>query len=184
MSCSVISLPVMLFSIITTVVAESVALSTAQSDYKNSAQSREEILDSYNNYKNNQECDDVEIISEANIINKTFETPFMDKKVLLKTIEEHGFSNIQEEFERITCTMGTYALEFEKKSESEPYTVVISCREEDNAEEKVNDISSEYGLNVQEEAYLSIVEKLTDNNMQLESEEVLEDNTIVLTVNL
>ena len=39
-------------------------------------------------------------------------------------------------------------------------------------------------MNVQEESYISIIEKLKENNMELESEEVLDDNTIVLTVNL
>ena len=39
-------------------------------------------------------------------------------------------------------------------------------------------------MNVQEESYLSIIEKLKENNMTVESEEVLEDNSIVLTVNL
>ena len=54
----------------------------------------------------------------------------------------------------------------------------------DNIEEKVNDLNSEYALNVQEDAYLGIVEKLKENNMEIEEEEVLDDNTIVLTVNL
>ena len=61
---------------------------------------------------------------------------------------------------------------------------MITCLSTDNAEEKVNDLNSEYALNVQEEAYLSIVNKLKDNNMEVEEEEVLDDNTIVLTVNI
>ena len=39
-------------------------------------------------------------------------------------------------------------------------------------------------MNVQESVYLKILDKLKNNNMQLESEEVEDDNTIVLTVNL
>ena len=39
-------------------------------------------------------------------------------------------------------------------------------------------------MNVQESVYLKILDKLKSNNMQLESEEVEDDNTIVLTVNL
>ena len=54
----------------------------------------------------------------------------------------------------------------------------------DNADEKINDISSEYGMNVQEASYLSIVEKLKENNMEIEEETVEDDNTIVLTINL
>ena len=65
-----------------------------------------------------------------------------------------------------------------------PYFLRISCQNTDNAEEKLGDLSSEYALNVQEEAYLNIVDKLKENNMQIEDEEVMDDNTIVLTVNL
>ena len=41
-----------------------------------------------------------------------------------------------------------------------------------------------YALNVQEDAYLHIIDKLKENNMQIEEEEVMDDNTIVLTVNI
>ena len=49
---------------------------------------------------------------------------------------------------------------------------------------KVGDLSGEYAMNVQEDAYLHIIDKLKDNNMQIEQEEAMEDNTIVLTVNI
>mgnify|MGYP003421077788 CR=1 FL=1 len=45
-------------------------------------------------------------------------------------------------------------------------------------------MANTYTLNVQEEAYMNIINKLQENNMELETEEVLDDNTIVLTVNL
>ena len=68
--------------------------------------------------------------------------------------------------------------------EDKPYFIKISCLETDNAEEKVKDLESEYTLNVQEEAYLNIIDKLKENNMEIEEEEVQDDNTIVLTINL
>ena len=60
----------------------------------------------------------------------------------------------------------------------------ISAKQSENIEEKVEDLNSEYALNVQEDTYLSVVENLKNNNMEIESEEVMDDNTIVLTVNL
>ncbi len=60
----------------------------------------------------------------------------------------------------------------------------INCPENVNTEEKINDLNSEYTMNVQESVYLKILDKLKSNNMQLESEEVEDDNTIVVTVNL
>ena len=106
----------------------------------------------------------------------------MDKKILFKTLEEHGVKNIVEEFGKIKGEIDTYQLSFEKLEEDKPYFLTISYLEQNNPEEKLNDLSSEYAMNVQEESYLSIIEKLKENNMEIEEEEVLEDNTIVLTV--
>ena len=115
-------------------------------------------------------------------------TAFMDKELLIKTLEEHGVTNITTgevwETNKISGQIDSYTLTFEKPSDDKPYYLKITCLDSDNPEEKLNDINSEYALNTQEETYLSIVEKLKDNNMKLENEEVLEDNTIVLTVNL
>lgn len=129
-------------------------------------------------------CDETIVISEANFIEKSFETPFTDKNILLKTLDEHGFINIHEEYGKINANYQNYYLQFERDQETEPYKVSINCLEKDNAEEKLNDLNTEYSMNVQEESYLSILEKLKENNMEIESEEVLDDNSIVLTVNL
>ena len=129
-------------------------------------------------------CNDFHIISEANFLEKSLETPFMDKNILMKTLEEHGVQNIKDEFGKIQGEYDSYSFTFEKNEVDKPYFLTIKYLEKDNVEEKMNDLSSEYALNVQEDAYLSIVEKLKENNMEIEEEEVLDDNTIVLTVNL
>lgn len=181
MSITVVAVPFALAKIITTfVVAGSIGIA-ANKLQENS------VENSYNEYStniHNTSCDDTEVISEANFVEKTFETPFTDKNILLKTLDEHGFTNIQEEFGKISAIYGNYHLSFEKNDETGPYQVLIKCLEQDSAEEKLDDLNSEYSMNVQEESYLSIIEKLKENNMTVESEEVLEDNSIVLTVNL
>ena len=132
-----------------------------------------------------QPCGDIHVISENHFIEKSFETIFMDKEILKKTLEEHGIQNIVEnEYGQISGSIDSYNLSFEKMETDKPYFVKISCRDSDNAEEKVGDLTSEYTLNVQEESYLNIVNKLKENNMEIEDEEVTDDNTIVLTINL
>ena len=132
-----------------------------------------------------QPCDDVHVISENHFIEKSFETIFMDKEILKKTLEEHGIQNIVEnEYGQISGSVDSYLLTFEKMEADKPYFVKISCRDSDSAEEKIGDLTSEYTLNVQEESYLNIVNKLKENNMEIEDEEVMDDNTIVLTINL
>lgn len=131
------------------------------------------------------DCGEINIITEQNFIEKSFETPFMDKEILKKTLEEHGVRNLKEDdYGKIAGVVDNYGLSFEKLEDDKPYFLKISCLETDNAEEKVKDLENEYTLNVQEEAYLNIIEKLKENNMEIEDEEVQDDNTIVLTVNL
>ncbi len=123
-------------------------------------------------------------IPVEHFIEKDFETVFMDKALLLKTLEEHGVTDIKETENGVNGNIDDFNLSFTKSSESSPYSLHIVCREHDNVQEKFNDLNCEYALNVQEETYLNLISKLKNNNMEIETEEVLEDNTIVLTINL
>ena len=178
MSCTVLAVPYTLAWIIGTVVT-AVATEINENNKKKENVTQPVITDI-----SQAVCDDVKIISEANFMEKSLETPFMDKEILIKTLEEHGVQNITEEFGKIKGIVDTYSLSFEKMEADKPYFLTLSYLAENNPEEKLNDLNSEYALNVQEEAYLNIIEKLKDNNMEIEDEEVLDDNTIVLTVNL
>jgi len=173
MSCTVFAVPYALAWVIGTVVMGGV-----------SAVQVNAAFETYNEEKN-ENCDDIQIISDKNFVEKDFPTAFVDKDLLIKTLEEHGVQDIGEnEFGKISGKIENYTLSFVKQDENQPYSLRISCLESDNAEEKLNDLSQEYALNVQEEAYMNIIEKLRNNNMEIENEEVTEDNTIVLTVNL
>ena len=75
-------------------------------------------------------CNDFHIISEANFMEKSLETPFMDKNILLKTLEEHGVKNIKEDFNKIQGEYDSYSFSFEKRGRSTllcSKTVVITC---------------------------------------------------------
>ena len=183
MSCTIFALPYALV-FIGSMIARS-AINTAADNideglYKHRLAALKQSADI-----NSKDCEDIRVISEKNFIEQDFETPFTDKALLIKTLKEHGVNNISEHgTEKISCTVENYKLIFTKTGNETPYYLHIRCLETDNAEEKLNDISSEYALNVQEEVYLNIIEKLKNNDMTIENEEVTEDNTIVLTVNI
>lgn len=180
MSCTVFALPYALAWIIGGVVT-GIIQSQRESEQEQSDLAYAELASMYSN----ESCDDVQVITEKNFIEKSFETAFMDKDILIKTLQEHGVKNVNiNDFGKVSGQVDNYTLEFEKMEADKPYFLKITCLEKDKPEEKLEDLSSEYALNVQEEAYLNIIEKLKANNMQVEDEEVLEDNTIVLTVNL
>ena len=177
MSCTVIAVPYALMWVVG-------AIATAAAPAANNSQENQNYKELSMIYNETENCSEDHVITDKHFIEKTFETPFMDKSILLKTLEEHGVSNITEWENGLAGDVDNYKLIFEKPAEDKPYTVKISCLEQDNAEEKVGDLNNEYAMNVQEDAYLHIMDKLKENNMQVEEEEVLDDNTIVLTVNI
>lgn len=173
MSCTVVAVPYALMWVVG-------AIATAAATSVNN----DENIDIFNLETTEENCTEDRVITEKHFIEKTFDTPFMDKSILMKTLEEHGVKNIFEWETGLSGEVDNYKLTFEKTAEDKPYNLRISCLENANAEEKAGDLSGEYAMNVQEDAYLHIIDKLKENNMQIEEEEVMEDNTIVLTVNI
>jgi len=187
MSCTIVAVPYALAWVVGSLIA-STAVSTVNKTRDIITEYYEQEAELYKNQTasaNNSDCDDVEVITDKHFIEKEFETPFADKELLIKTLEEHGCADITcDEIGSISCNVDNYSLSFYKNISDGPYKLRISALETDNTEEKVGDLHSEYALNVQEDAYLQIINKLKENNMQIESEEVQDDNTIVLTINL
>lgn len=188
MSCTVVAIPMAVYWIVG-------AMATTSGVIAANYQLKTEVWgDVSNNVSNKTKlklpniaegCDDVYVISDKQFLEKTIETPFVDKELLFKTLEEHGCRNIKEnEYGQISCKNGDYTFKFEKSEIDKPYYLNITYTNKDNVDEEFNDISNEYVVNVQESSYNSIIEKLKDNNMEIESEEICDDNTIVLTINL
>ena len=182
MSCTVIAVPYALMWVVGAIATAAATSASVGINNADQITTSEDIFDFSTNQT--EECEDTHIITEKHFIEKTFETPFMDRDILMKTLEEHGVKNISEWENGMAGDVDNYKLTFEKSAPDKPYNLRISCLESSNAEEKVGDLSGEYAMNVQEDAYLHIIDKLKENNMQVEEEEVLEDNTIVLTVNI
>ena len=79
MSCTVFAVPYALAWVAGTLIT------AATSGLKNEKQQ---------SFETTNDCEDVHIITEKNFIEKSFETPFMDKEILKKTLEEHGVKTI------------------------------------------------------------------------------------------
>lgn len=168
MSISITVLPfALLYTIIPTVINTAI-------DIKNS-------LNSINNTENSFIHLSEDVTSK--IFNKEFDTNFMDKDTLLKTLIEHGATNILDDNSNITCDCEAFHLEFFKLPYL-PYKVIISYNDDKNINNFIADINSEYCSNVQEISYNKIKENLEAQNLEIEEEEILDDNTIVLTINL
>lgn len=187
MSCTVVSLPIALAYVIAgivTVPISAVDVNQASRERRNSINNQVEELRS--NIQNRRDILINEDKEEINLCESIYQTAYTDIGLLTKTLKEHGVENLLSNNDNeITCEVEDYKLTFYRENSEQAFNLKIACPENiSSVNEKIDDLNNEYTLNVQEEAYLHIIEKLKENNLELEHEEVLDDNTIVLTVNL
>ena len=119
------------------------------------------------------------------LLSKEFETKILDSEVLLKTLKEHGATNIKlGKDNSITCECDLFYVSFVKPEKDKDYNMTITYDKEKDINEFVENIGIEYTLNAQEESYKKIKERLQVQNLEISDEEIYDDNTIVLTVDL
>lgn len=112
------------------------------------------------------------------------ETFFSDADLLYKTLTEHGMKVTKIDSNTFKAVCPESSLVFERTSLNEPFVLKLSSSEEINAlKNELEELNEEYGLNVQSYTYEHVKDNL-EEGMSIESEEVLEDNTIVLTINV
>ena len=128
---------------------------------------------------------DLRLINDTFTAVYTYTTNYTDKGTLLNTLYEHGAEEIQENGEEVSCKLFGMEMIYYKKDGSSGYTLdVTQVSDKAECEDLINDLNDEYGLNIQEMTYNKIKERLAQENMRLESETVLEDNSIVLTIDV
>lgn len=137
--------------------------------------------------------EDKSSIKEANYLNneetiqslcRKYETVFLDKNLLIKTIDEYGFSDINIQENLITATLDAFFVKFERETNDKAFVMSISVSDNCDDVELFNDLSVEYSSNCQEETYFKIKERAANKNLEIIEEEVLDDETIVLTISL
>lgn len=125
----------------------------------------------YKNLLENSEC----------INNVELPTNYTDGELLKKTLNEYGAKILYEENNVIECRIEDSLLKFEKQNEMYMIKIVNSP----NGKYIYNDlkeIDSEYKRNLQEQVYINTKKNIQDEGLYIEKEEVLDDNSIVLTI--
>ena len=126
---------------------------------------------------------DLRLINDSFTAVYTYNTNYTDKGILLNTLTEHGAEEITEDADEITCKLFGMEMVYHKKDASSAYTLDITqVSDKSECQDVINDLNEEYGLNIQEMTYNKIKERLEQENMRLESESVMEDSSIVLTI--
>lgn len=151
------------------------------------------------NYKyiraNKQDCFHLESeqnISLVNIIkgkkpmfSRTLKTNFTDREVLIKTLEEYGAEEIDFDGYNVSCDLLGMRLLYSKNYSKGSYDLEINKITDENECSKIlEDLSDEYGSNVQEMTYKKIIERIKSQNFHISSEEIEDDNSIILTIDV
>lgn len=113
------------------------------------------------------------------------DTAFLDGALLLQTLQEHGFSVNKVSEEEYTVQTEAGFLRYFRTASDRPFQVEASRIKDPNGLlHSLDLLENEYGRNVQRFTYETIRCNLEQHGMRLESEEVLEDDTILLTIDL
>jgi hypothetical protein len=114
-------------------------------------------------------------------------TTFNDTELLQKTLSEHGLivEVLSDNAVSAKARGSNYELLYQRQSSSEAFWV--SPLGWNNADALVADIAcldKEYRVNVQSYTYNKLMTNLAQSEMTIESETVLEDDSILLTINV
>lgn len=153
------------------------------SGYNNSeiTKTAEEIFDKLNSTAGR----DLRMVNDQFTAIYTYKTNYTDKGILLNTLTEHGAEGITETGDKIICRLYGMNMCYYRADGSNGYTLEIKqVSDKAQCESVIGDLNEEYGLNIQEMTYNKIKERLDSENMRLESETVMEDNSIVLTIEI
>jgi hypothetical protein len=115
---------------------------------------------------------------------QSFPSNFRDGQILTRTLKEFGVNPIQGDDGTITCTVQGTKLTFRQHDDA-PFT--LEMKNPPNLHEiflYLSDVDDEYKRCVQSIVYEKLKQRAADKNLSIESEEVLDDNSIVITLNI
>jgi UDP-N-acetylglucosamine enolpyruvyl transferase len=122
-----------------------------------------------------------EISKDKNIM--VYETKMKDKELLKNALEVFGHKPFLEE-NLIDIDLDEYNLIFQLNEQNIFEAVFQGDITEEQAQVMVSNIYDEYTKLVQERVYYKVLENIKDYDIDLESESVHDDNSIVLTLNI
>lgn len=123
--------------------------------------------------------------NQTDLDNITLETAFVDASLLQKTLSEHGLNvQVVGENEMIVASESGQLRYFRTSAEN-PF--LLQLRNISNMHElldSVDELENEYGRNVQSFTYNKVMTSLIEHGMTVDSEEIMEDDSILLTLNV
>lgn len=112
------------------------------------------------------------------------QTIFTDQALLEQTLREHGLSVEVVSGTELVCYAGSARLRYVQETAGEPFIVTVTGVDNvDRLKKELKCFEQEYMQNVQSFTYNQLVKNM-DSNMKITEEVVLEDNSLLLTIDV
>ena len=117
-------------------------------------------------------------------IEGTLPTIYTDKELLEETLLKYGAQKkLYRKNRTLICELEGFTLEFRQKEPGVPYELSFTGYKDTRAVyDAMRQLDEGYRSAVQEHTYMNVKKKLEEKKLTVESEEIMEDNSIVLTV--
>jgi len=113
------------------------------------------------------------------------ETIFTDAVLLEKTLQEHGLRVAILSDDHLSCQIGAVSLDYSRQSGGGPFKVTVSGLQNiDDFFTEMECFEREYRQNVQSYTYDRLMKNIHASNMKVADETLLEDNSILLTIDV
>ena len=124
-------------------------------------------------------------MGKKSLLSKNIKTNYTNMDALVRTLDEHGVNAMQTDKYNIYCEiLGMQFMFSRNNAESTYYLEIDRVADEEACTALLEELEAEYGLNIQDIVYKKIMERIKDKNMRIENEEVGDDNSIILTIDL
>ena len=113
------------------------------------------------------------------------ETAFTDANLLHKTLTQHGLQVHSIHENELTVRSASGTLRYFRQNNTQPFQLQISnvCNMRELLD-SVDELENEYGRNVQTFTYNKVMNSMQEHGMTVDQEEILEDDSILLTLNV
>lgn len=118
------------------------------------------------------------------VISQKLPTIYTDRDLLLNTIQKYGATQVQVRGLDVTCSIDGVQLEFQQTAPGATYELSFGQQNSHSVYETIRRLDEGYRSTVQEKTYENVKKKLDEKNFVIEDEEIMEDNSIVLTVSI
>lgn len=119
------------------------------------------------------------------MVKQIFPTNFRDFDLLKKVLEDNEFNPVELKSGQLSCDIGNAKLNFNQDIPDSIITVELSkTMELQSVFRQLSLVDEDYKSYLQERAYQDVLTKAEERGLTVEQEQILPDNSIVLTLNI